>query len=160
MLDKLYSSTQLPQGILALKNHAYANIYLNATARSLAAGDDVEGKACLGAAIEYEPQLLEGNPPRYLDILAAFTLSPICPDPDSFMQRLMNNLPDGVAPYPQFKINGLLNAIRAFDAHANEDPDATIRAFFATIANDPGWLFNRGLLRIAGQSVIKRISQR
>ncbi|NJM39418.1 MAG: glycosyltransferase [Anaerolineae bacterium] len=50
MLDKLYAHDGLPADVLALRNKAYANVYLNTAGRAYAADTIEEGRAALGRA--------------------------------------------------------------------------------------------------------------
>ena len=152
MFDKFFARPDLPPEAAALRGEAYGHAYLNAAARAMAGGDGVEGKACLTAAFEHNPALLDGNPPVAIDTLASFALTPLCPDAKQFMALLANSLPAPLAHWPRRRVFGALYAVQAFEKAAHHQPGVPGYAFKA-IWNDPAWLRNRGLLKLAFASL-------
>jgi glycosyltransferase involved in cell wall biosynthesis len=155
MLDKLYADNDLPPGILALRGPAYGNIYLNAAARAFSASADNEGKDCLDNAFKHDLSLLNGNPPRFLSSLASFALSPLCNDADTFMYRLIGNLPEsaGTLNWSKRKALSLLRATAAFDHYQHGEHKQAARKALSALALDPSWLRNRGLIAAAIHSL-------
>jgi len=156
MLEKLFSQPCLPAEIMALRDRAYANVYLNAAARAYAAGAVEEGKAWLTNAVELNPALLKGNPPRVLDSLASFALNPLAGDADAFMDMLMSNLPerDGIPRWSRRKARGLLHAVAAFEHYQRQAYKSVVREAISALSLDPSWLRNRGLISITGRSLV------
>ena len=152
MFDKFFARPDLPHEAAVLRGKAYGHAYLNAAARAMAGGDGVEGKACLAAAFENDPSLLDGNPPAAIDTLASFALTPLCPDARQFMALLADSLPAPLAHWPQRRVFGALYAVQAFEKAAHQQPGALGYAVKA-IWNDPAWLRNRGLLKLAFASL-------
>jgi glycosyltransferase involved in cell wall biosynthesis len=155
MLDKLYAQPDLPGEIVALRDQVYANVYLNAAARAYAGGAVDEGKAWLTQAIDLNPALLAGDPPKVLDNLASFALSPLAGDSAAFMDRLMSNLPEreGLPRWSRRKARGLLHAVAAFEHHQGQDRAAAARNALSALVCDPGWVRNRGALSIIRRSL-------
>lgn len=148
MFDKFFARPDLPPEAAALRGKAYGHAYLNAAARAMAGGDGAEGRACLTAAFEHNPALLDGNPPAAIDTLASFALTPLCPDAKQFMALLADSLPAPLAHWPRRKVFGALYAVQAFEKAVHQQPGVMGLAFKA-ILNDPAWLRNRGLLKLA-----------
>jgi len=148
MFDKFFARPELPPEASALRGKAYGHAYLNAAARAMAGGDGAEGKACLTAAFEHNPALLDGNPPAAIDTLASFALTPLCPDAKQFMALLAESLPAPLAHWPRRRVFGALYAVQAFEKAAHQQPGVMGYAVKA-ILNDPAWLKNRGLLKLA-----------
>ena len=156
MLDKLYAQPNLPSEIICLRSRAYGNVYLNAAARAYASGGAVEGAECLRCAVELNPALLEGNPPYIFASLASFALTPFSNGARDFMDRVVDNLPEGfgVSRWSRHKAHGLLHAVAAFEDFQCEKNSLVLREALLAFAVDPSWVRNRGLLSIAGRSLI------
>jgi hypothetical protein len=158
MLDKLYVQPDLPSEIVDLRDRAYANVYLDVAARAYAAGDVEAGKECLAIAIEREPALLEGNPPRVLDSLASFAQGPLAGDANVFMERLVNHLPAGASLSHWSSIRkarGLLHAVAAFEHYEYQDYWRAVKEVALTLVRDPSWLRHRGLISIGGRALVR-----
>jgi glycosyltransferase involved in cell wall biosynthesis len=147
MLDKLYAQPNLPIEIVEMQNRAYANIYLNAAARAYASSDIGEGKEWLTKAIELDSNLLIGEPPRFLDNLASFALTPLAGNACFFIERVVENLPDriDVPHWSKRKARGLLWAVTAFDSYRRQDYKNVSKYTFLAYCHDWVWMFNRGL---------------
>jgi hypothetical protein len=155
MFDKFFALPNLPSSVVKQRNAAYGYAYLNAAARSLSGGDGKEGKACLENAFAKDPDLLTGHPPRAIDMLASFALTPLCPDKQKFMSLLAESLPEPLHRWPQRRVYGALYAVEAFEKAALGQPGVAASAWKA-IWNDPVWLMNRGLLALALKSLFGR----
>jgi len=155
MLDKLFAHSDLPGEIMALRDQAYANVYLNAAARAYAAGAVKEGKAWLVNAVELNPALLEGNPPQVLDTLASFALTPLAGKATAFMDTLLSNLPGqgGIPRWSRRKARGLLHAVAAFEGYQRQEHLAVATHALLALLHDPGWVRNRGLFSITGRAL-------
>jgi glycosyltransferase involved in cell wall biosynthesis len=158
MFDKFYAQPDLPAEALALREMAYANVYLNTAARAYAAGDVEEGKECLARAIALNPALRQGSPPRALDSLASFALTPSVNNAEAFMEAVVSNLPEGVGipRYSRRKARGLLHAVNAFEHGRREERVAAARHALSALLYDPVWLRNRGLLSLVGRAIGRR----
>lgn len=148
MFDKFFALPGLSAEVSALRGAAYGYAYLNAAARALAGGDGAEGKACLSAAFENDPSLLQNHPPLAIDMLASFALSPLCPDARRFMALLAENLPAPLDGWPRRRAFGALYAVEAFEKAQRRDARGALRSALQAIRHDPAWLRNRGLLAI------------
>ena len=157
MLDKLYAHADLPDSIVAQRDRAYANIYLNTAGRCFAAGDGSGGRQALHDAVRLNPALLQGEPPQVLGSLASFSLMPMSGDPAAFMARVMAHLPANAVPLttwsPQ-RAQGLWHAVAAFEAAQRQERAPVVQHALQAIWRSPGWLRNRGLLAIAGRAVL------
>jgi glycosyltransferase involved in cell wall biosynthesis len=152
MFDKFFAQPNLPDQVTGLRDGAYGHVYLNAAARALASEDGDEGRVCLKAAFEYDPSLLDGQPPRAIDTLASFALTPLCPDKHKFMELLARSLPEPLVGWPRRRIYGALYAVEAFEKAALGQAGvagSTLKAIW----NDPTWLRNRGLMVLALRSL-------
>jgi glycosyltransferase involved in cell wall biosynthesis len=160
MLDKFYAQSDLPVAALALRDLAYAHVYLSASARAYAAGAIEEGKASLKLATRLNPALLEGDPPQLLDSLAAFALIPLVEDAATFMEMLVHNLPEGlgIPRWSARKARGLLYAITAFDCRQRREYWHVVKGGLSALVLDPSWLRNRGLISIVGHSLARSIT--
>lgn len=155
MFDKFYAQPGLQPEVLALREAAYANVYLNAAARAYAAGEVKEGKECLARAVALDPSLAQGNPPRMLDSLASFALTPSVNHAETFMDVVVSNLPEGagIPRYSRRKARGLLHAVAAFEHDGRREQVAAARDALAALLHDPSWARNRGLLSLIGRSL-------
>ncbi len=158
MFDKFYAQPGLPAEALALRDAAYANVYLNTAARAYAAGDGEEGKECLARAVALNPALRQGNPPRALDSLASFALTPLVNDAEAFMDMVVSNLPEGIGipRYSRRRARGLLHAVNAFEHNRREEQMIAARHALTAVLYDPAWLQNRGLLSLVGRAMRRR----
>jgi glycosyltransferase involved in cell wall biosynthesis len=148
MFEKLFSQPELPAVIKVLENQAIAYAYLNGAARAYAAGDALEGKDCLKRAIQLDPRLLAGIPPKALDSLISFALSSLCDDALKFVEQLAGNMPDELQSWSARKLLGLLHAVSAFDGEKQGKQKAVFMSGMQAFWNDPSWLLNRGLVLI------------
>jgi hypothetical protein len=155
MLDKLYAQPDLSPEILALRDSAYANVLLNAAARAYAANAPEEGKESLSQALELDPSLLNGDPPRVLSSLASFALSPLTEDAEAFMDVLLNDMPEGLSlvNWSRRKARGLLHAVSAFECYQRQEEKAVARHVLLALTYDPRWMRNRGLFSITGRAL-------
>jgi hypothetical protein len=159
MLDKLYSQPDLPAEIIALRNQAYANVYLNAAARFYAIGAEDEGKSCLATAVRLDPALLEQDPPRVYSSLASFALTPLVEDSEAYIDALFSNLPvdAGLPDWSPRRARGLVWAVAAFEAMQRQQYGAAVRNAFSAARHDMRWLRHKGLLSISRQAVMHTI---
>lgn len=155
MFDKLFAHENLPAAVLALRDRAYANAYLNGAARAFAASDIPEGRASLGKALRFDPDLLQGRPPRALGSLISFSLSPLCGDAPGFLNRLLQGLPAEAGGWTRRQIFGAYHAVAAFEAARSGRTGAIFRSAAAAVWTDPAWLANRGLIAIALRSLFR-----
>ena len=159
MLDKLYAQPNLPIKISNMRNRAYSNIYFNAAARAYSNYDIKNGKEWLTKAVELEPDLLLGKPPKYLSNLASFALSHLCNDAETFMNLVVSSVPEQFikAHWSKRKIRGLLNAVMAFHHYQHHEYMQVVNKAMSALVSDPSWFRNRGLLSIAARSSIRSL---
>lgn len=155
MMDKLFEQSKLPTEIIALRNAAYANIFLNAAARAYAVNAPDEGKESLAQAIAVDPSLLDGDPPHLLSSLASFALSPLVDNAEAFLDILLSNMPNNLLAiqYSKRQVRGLLRAISAFDCYQRGENMAVTRHALSTVLYDPKWLRHRGLVSVTGRAI-------
>ncbi|GAP13466.1 glycosyltransferase [Longilinea arvoryzae] len=154
LFDKLYSHEDLPAEVLALRDQAYANAYLNGAARAYAGKDPGEGCTSLSKALRFDPDLLQGRPPRALSSLISFALSPLCGDAPGFLNSMLDALPPEASGWTRRQAFGAFHAVRAFEAARYGHPDTIFRDAAAAVWQDPSWLANRGLIAIALRSLL------
>jgi glycosyltransferase involved in cell wall biosynthesis len=157
MLDRFYHQEHLPERLWNLHDMAYSRIYLNIAARAFAGGQNEEGSACLALAIQKDPTLRQGHPPRFLDALASFALQPLSQDPVEFLQVVVQHLPQDLATFDcsPYKTRAVFHAVSAFDAYQRQVYRTAIADTASAIRWDPHWLRNRGLLRNLTRSAVK-----
>jgi len=158
MLDKLYAQPDPSPEILALRDSAYANVLLNAAARAYAANAPKEGKESLSQALELDPSLLNGDPPRVLNSLASFALSPLTENAEAFMDVLLNDMPESLSSiqWSTRKARGLLHAVAAFEHYRCREHLAVAKHVILALLHDPGWVRNRGLFSIMGRTLLEQ----
>lgn len=162
MLDKFYAQAALPDELLALRDRAYASIYLSAAARAYAAQDWQTGKESLGQALQFDGRLLEGIPPNFLSSLASSALSPLVDDGAMFMSSLAVNLPEvqGLRQWSQREVVGIYRGITAFDRYSRGQYGRAFVNGVIALLSYPGWWRQRGLLSITLRSFLSMIGQR
>lgn len=154
MLDKFFVDPTLPDTIRSLQSRAQSRVYLDAACRGYAAGFVQEARADLQQAIELEPDLLSGHPPRALGTFASWALTPYVKDPNAFLDTLLSNLPDNAAipRWSRRKARGLLHAVAAFECYRRQEHVAVSRHALLALLHDPVWGLNKGLVSIGLQS--------
>ena len=181
MFDKFFAQPNLPVDALKLRNRAYASVYVDSATRAFAAGLGMEGKDCLTQAIRLEPEWGQGKPPRVLNSLASFALSPSCSNANEYMNLVANHLPESLkANWSPRKGRALLFAVSAFDSARDQSQSVSSRggpprggpprggvpntlgrrrvltSVLSAIRNDPTWVTNRGLLAIARRALLSK----
>lgn len=159
VLDNFYRQESLPESLRSLRDLAYAKVYLNVAARAFAGGHNEEGVACLAMAVKLNPDLRDGQPPRFLDALASFALQPLREDPVLFLQRIVQHLPQELASsicHP-YETRAVFYGVSAFDAYERGAYRKAIIHAANAIKLDWRWLRNRGLLKILAQSAINAV---
>ena len=169
MFDKFFAQPNLPTEALKLRNRAYANVYVDSATRAFAAGLGSEGKECVAQAIQLEPEWALGKPPKVLNSLASFALSPACSNSRGYMELVTRHLPEPLdAHWSAHKSRALLFAVSAFDSARAQSQSATplgtapskfdrrrlLTSVLSAICYDPIWITNRGLLAIAGRALL------
>lgn len=150
LFDKVFALPGLPEQVKNQQTRILANMHLDCAVRAISAGATGEGENHLKQAITIDPLLLTGDPPQILDSLAGAALTHMVPDRAVFIQTLSSILPNVSPRLPseRRKLTALLSAVEAFDSRRNGRPwDARCQAARAAWL-DPGWIRNRGLLRI------------
>jgi len=156
VLDKFFADLTLPDEIKALQPLARSRVYLDAACRGYAGGFVQEAQADLQQAIELDPGLLDGHPPRALSAFASWALTPYVRDPSVFLDTVLSNLPDNAATlrWSRRRVRGLLRAVAAFEHYQCQKYRHVVKETISALALDPNWLCNRGLISIVGHSLV------
>lgn len=154
MLGKFFAQPGLSGEIVGLRDLAYAHAHLGAAARAFAGKQARAGAEHLQQAICFDSTLLAGEPPRWLDSLAGFALTPLVSDPLAFADLVAAHLPVEIDSrrWTLQRIRATILAVAAFDRYQQgRYGDATRHALNALRA-DPTWLRNRGFCSIVVRS--------
>jgi len=161
VLDKIYADPDLPESWLSMKDEAYASAYLRAAAQAYLAKDFDHAKACLGNAIELDPELAASDGSTLADQFIAWSDIPKVRYPLQFLESIFDNLPDCVASLRAHRKQHLGRAAiqLAFEAYQRGDYQTTYSATWHAFRYRPQYLMNRGALAIFLRSGVKRRGQ-
>lgn len=157
VMDKVSSHPKLPDFVRNQMPDVYISIHLATACRCYALSDVETGKAEYAHALAMDPSLAEGSPPRALHVVASFADSLIVNDPNLFLRTFWRHLPPEVhySSTQRAQTRSLIHMRHVFAAHAYQvNGQASLRDWLWGVANDPRWLWNRGvwsiLLQILG----------
>lgn len=155
MLEKFFAQPDLSTEIISLRELAYAHAHLGAAARAFADGQSSVGREHLHQAISLDATLLEGTPPRWLDSLAAFALTPLVKDRLAFAELIATNLPAELdsGRWTLRRIRGTILAVGAFDRYQQGKYADVVRYGVNTVRTDPTWLLNYGFCSVVARSL-------
>lgn len=159
MLQKFFAQPDLPAEIINLHDTVYASAYVGAAARAFGALRAQDGREYLRQALELDPMLLSGTPPRWLDSLAAFALTPLVDDPMRYADVIATNLPEAANArlWTNSRIRGVVHAVAAFDQYEREKYDEVVTSGIQALKLDRAWLRNRGFCSIVIRSLARKI---
>jgi glycosyltransferase involved in cell wall biosynthesis len=149
MLDKFFAQPELPEYLSAHKESAYATAYAHAAVYAYNS-DELDGGALdLAEAIRLHPIFAYDDYQKLVELLVGWAHDPRSTDPAIFLQRVMTNPPLG---HP-----GLVKRLRQEYADALLEPlfqgpreiwQARRKDLLKAVIYKPGWLLNRGVLRM------------
>ncbi|MCB0207878.1 MAG: glycosyltransferase [Anaerolineae bacterium] len=153
-LDKTFSDSHLPGEWYALKNTAYAAVYVRAAARAFHANELINGKSDLDKAIQLDPTLLDNHADKLSTQLAGWADAPMVSDSLAYLERVFDNLPDSLAVLRQKKRHylGQMAMQKAFEHYRQGDLAAARFFVRRAFRYQPGWIKNRGALSIFARS--------
>ena len=148
LLDAFYSQNDLSPELVALKDRAYALVFIRSAARAFLANQVETGKQDLATAAKIDPSLKDKDFRELVDQLVGWAHSPQSSDPEAFIININNNLPpslDGMKPALRKAIAAVILGpiFKGIPQHNHTNRESIIRA----IHYDPTWLLNRGVLR-------------
>jgi GT2 family glycosyltransferase len=149
MLGKFFGRQDLAGELLAYKSKAYSTAWIHAAAYAYLSSDGDKGQAYLAEALRLDPTLRENHYQRLIDIITSWANDPRAIDPRIFLQCIIDNPPAGEAALVVQLHRRLADATLGtlFEGSQNAWKDRR-RDFFYVIRYRPGWLLNRGFLRM------------
>jgi len=156
VLDKTFQDQALPESWLALRDKAYSQAHLRATASFYSAKDYPNAQAHLTEAVRLNPDLLAGNAQRLADFLFALADSPKNPNPLAFLENIYHHLPGGLETLRsrRRKDLGQVAVQLAFEAYQRGDMEQAQEFAQRAVYYQPSWLTNRGVVSILVRSTI------
>ncbi|MCB9107500.1 MAG: glycosyltransferase [Anaerolineales bacterium] len=150
VLDKTFNDPDLPAKWQTQKNKAYAAAYVRAAARAYLAGTQTDGKNDLNEAVRLDPDLLRDQASGLSRELAGWANAPLAEDPLTYLEQVLDNLPDGLRQLHQRRKSVLAKfAIElAFQAHHQGNRSSTRSLVLRAFRYQPNWLRNRWALSI------------
>jgi glycosyltransferase involved in cell wall biosynthesis len=103
VLDKVFSTNELPKAAQALKDKAYATAYLNASGRAYHAGIFTTAKADLLEATRLDPSLLANNAEILRNHWQGWACAPNMKNPDGYLETVYQNLPLALASLKNYR---------------------------------------------------------
>lgn len=150
MFEDFFAHPDLPAEIAARRDQVFARLHVENTGRALAAGDLPAAREQLEQAVQTNPALLLGDPPRILDTLASLSQADYAPDREIYLKawaELLANDPLGLGRSSR-QLDALLCATEAFDASYRGNKPLARQKALDTLKKDPSWVRNRGLLKL------------
>lgn len=162
VLDKFFADSNLPAEIVVMRQEAYAAAHLKGACREYAAGEIDEAKQDLTRALELNPPQSDNKVDRVLDELIGWARDPLIGDPLSYLQRVLNNLPESAhmlrGRRRQAWARGIMGLF--FDAYERRDWATVRQVLPLALRCDPSWLRNRGVISIALQAWLPWLRKR
>ena len=157
-LDKIFSYSDLPKEWRALKNTAYAAVYIRAAARAFHANELINGKADLDKAIQLDSSLLDNHADKLSTQLAGWADAPMVSNSLAYLERVYDNLPDSLAVLRKNRRNNLgqMAVQKAFESYQQGDLAAARFFIHRAFRYQPSWLKNRGALSIFARTYFAR----
>lgn len=148
-LDKFFSQPGIPESIAAYKNQAYANGYINAAAFAYHANIPEQGQQDLADALRVYPRLCEDCYKQLVSKLVGWSNNPRTRKPADFLARIIAHPPPNAPRLKRQLYRALSDVLMApFFVNAKPFWRQNRRDLLLAIRYKPGWLFNRGVLRI------------
>lgn len=151
VFDKFFAQPDLPEAVTQRNNLVYANAHMHGAVRFLGAGDAEHGRKHLQQALALNPELLQGMPPRVVQALASTALTHQVRDQERFVADVCHVLErlDPPLRWSSRRFRAAIDATAAFEKKALDDRRTARQKAWRSLALDPSWLRNRGLLKIA-----------
>lgn len=151
VFDKFFSQPDLPEAIAQRQNLVYANAHMHGAVRFLGAGDVEQGRVHLQQALVLDSGLLQGTPPKIIQALASTALTHQVRDRERFETDVCRVLSQLNPPlrWSARRFRAAIEATAAFEKKALDERRTARQKAWRSLALDPRWLRNRGLLRIA-----------
>jgi tetratricopeptide (TPR) repeat protein len=148
VLGKIFSDPALPASWRAMRDRAYSQAHLRATASYYHAGDFSKGQAHISEAVKLNPELLTNEAQPLANHLASLAASPKNRDPLSFLEGIYRHLPDSLQVLRRRGSQdlGQMSVRLAFEAYQKGDLDKTQKLVLRAIRYHPAWLVNRGVV--------------
>jgi hypothetical protein len=150
VLEKFFSDPNLSSDILALQAEAYSILHFE-TAGRYGRVQMIDAVQChIQQAIQLNPAISED---WLLEWIAGTALDPRTTDPD----KLINLLTQSEALYPlRRRGRARYHAAATFSAYQEHNYDEVRKHILPALVHDPVLIFNRGFLRVAVESLVKR----
>jgi glycosyltransferase involved in cell wall biosynthesis len=150
VMSEFFGKADLDPAIESLRPKVFANLYLDAAARAYGGGLGERGREWLQAAISLDPDLMAGQPPRWLVALCGFALSGLVHDAKDYARQVVTYQPEILSnrmPTARQILTGVASA-RVFDelrrGHRQRARLAALHALFVY----PSLIRNRGVLAV------------
>ena len=155
VLKKFFADPELPADIRALEAEAYSVLHYETAGRYYRAGAIALAQHHLRQAIRTCPS---PDPEWLLEWIAGTALDPRTRDPEEFIDLVFDNLAsEAIAYHPlRRRAHGRYHAAAAFSAYSSHDLEKMRSHIIPALSRDPSLIRNRGLLRIAMQSILGR----
>lgn len=157
VLDKVYSTPDLPANWQAQQDKAYATAYLKAAGRAYHAQALASAKEDLATAVRHDPCLLDQEADALRNHLAGWALAPGVTDVRQFLDRVYQNLPDTLAGLRKHRRLELTKALisRALDLYRYGDFTAATKLLLAAGYYQPRMFLSRRYLMRLGHALIR-----
>jgi len=154
LLDRFFSEPNLPAELAGLRSEAYGALHYEHAARFYHAGTLEAAREHLRQALTICPEL-GADEEWVLEWIAGYALGPDVEAPHRFIDDVFTNLPPEGAALRGLRrrAHGRHNAARAFSAYQGHEWRQVRRSVLQALLYDPALIGNRGLVRIALQSL-------
>lgn len=151
VFDKFFAQPDLPEAVAQRQDLVYANAHMHGAVRFLGAGDAEHGRIHLQQALALDPGLLQGRPPRIIQALASTALTHQVRDRERFVADVCCVLSQLNPPlrWSSRRFRAAIEATAAFEKRTLDERRTARQKAWRSLALDPRWLRNRGLLKIA-----------
>lgn len=157
VLDKTFSTDNLPPEWIALKEKAYSQAFLRAAANDFVSNEFTEAKDNLSQAFQKNPELLQNDGKLFLNQMVGWTELPKVQDPLTFLENVYQHFPPEIQSIvSKHKRNFLSQAAvnLGFKEFQNNNLAEANRYLKIGLSYNPKWIFNRGVLSILRKSIL------
>jgi glycosyltransferase involved in cell wall biosynthesis len=153
-LDKFFADPDLPDEIRALEGEAHSVLHYETAARYYRSGQIELAQDQIRKAILRHPEM---DRQWLLEWVAGSALDPRTSDPRRFVDLLFDNLPpEATNLHPlRRRAHGRCHTSAAFRAYQHRQFKQVRRHIFPALIGDPDAIRNRGLMRIAAESLFR-----
>jgi len=157
VLNKFFADPELPADVRALEAAAHAVLHYETAGRYYRQGALAPAQHHLDQAIRTCPALDEE---WLLEWIAGTALDPRTPAPGQFIDQVFDNLTAEARGLRSLRrrAHARYHAAAAFSAYHSHDLKKTRQHIWPALRGDPGLIRNRGLVRIAIQSLFRHRS--